>query len=152
MGIRNAKLTDVERIQVLINGFAEEGLMLARSRHTLCEHIREFKVYEENEEILGVGSLHILWDDLAEIRALAIKKGNQRQGLGRILVDSLLQEARELGVPKIFTLTYQPGFFDRCGFQGVNKEELPQKVWQECIYCVKFPNCDENAMMLFLES
>ncbi|AHF06666.1 N-acetyltransferase [Desulfitobacterium metallireducens] len=148
MEIRTAKLTDVEQIQKLINGFAEEGLMLARSRHMLCEHIREFKVYEDDGEIKGVGSLHILWDDLAEIRALAIDKNYQRKGLGRMIVESLLQEAKELGVPKAFTLTYQPEFFARLGFQSVNKDELPQKVWQECLYCIKFPNCDENALLI----
>ncbi|HVJ49498.1 N-acetyltransferase [Desulfitobacterium sp.] len=148
MGIRTAKLADIERIQSLVNGFAEEGLMLARSRHTLCEHIREFMVYENEEEIIGVGALHILWDDLAEIQALAINKGHQGQGIGKIIVASLLQEAEELGVPKVFALTYQSEFFFHLGFHGVNKEELPQKVWQECLYCVKFPNCDENAMLI----
>lgn len=151
VGIRKAKLTDVEHLQRLINGFAEEGLMLARSRHMLCEHIREFMVYEREGKILGVGALHILWDDLAEIRALAIDKEYQGQGLGRMLVNTLLEEANELGVPNVFTLTYQAGFFTRCGFKLVNKEDLPQKVWQECIYCVKFPNCDENAMILHLD-
>lgn len=150
MGIRKARLNDVEHLQRLINGFAEEGLMLARSRHMLCEHIREFMVYEREGNILGVGALHILWDDLAEIRALAIDKEFQGQGLGRMLVNNLLEEAKELGVPNIFTLTYQADFFTRCGFELVNKEDLPQKVWQECIYCVKFPNCDENAMILHL--
>jgi amino-acid N-acetyltransferase len=150
VGIRTAKLADVEHIQNLINGFAQEGLMLARSRHMLCEHIREFKVYEDKGKILGVGSLHILWDDLAEIRALAINKNDQRNGLGRMVVESLLMEAKELGVPKVFTLTYQPEFFSHLGFKSVNKDELPQKVWQECLYCVKFPNCDENALILQL--
>lgn len=152
LGIRKAKLADVERLQSLINGFAEEGLMLARSRHMLCEHIREFVLYESEEQIQGVGALHILWDDLAEIQALAIDKGFQGQGLGRKLVEFLLQEAKELGVPKVLALTYQPVFFARCGFHGVNKEELPQKVWQECLNCIKFPNCDENAMLLNLEN
>lgn len=148
MGLRTAKLADVEHIQKLINGFAEEGLMLARSRQMLCEHIRDFKVYESEGQIQGVGSLHILWDDLAEVRALAIDKNYQGKGLGRMIVESLLLEAEELGVPRVFTLTYQPEFFAHLGFHSVNKEELPQKVWQECLYCVKFPNCDENALLI----
>lgn len=150
MGLRKAKLADVEDIQKLINGFAEEGLMLARSRHMLCEHIREFLIYEEEGQIKGAGSLHILWDDLAEVRALAIGKDFQKKGLGKMIVASLLEDAKELGVPKVFTLTYQPGFFAHLGFHSVNKEELPQKVWQECLYCVKFPNCDENALLIDL--
>lgn len=150
MGIRTAKIADVEQIQNLINSFAQEGLMLARSRHMLCENIREFRVYEEDGRIQGVGSLHILWDDLAEIRALAIDKKFQRKGLGRMIVKSLLLEAEELGVPKVFTLTYQPEFFAHLSFQSVNKDELPQKVWQDCLYCIKFPNCDENALLINL--
>lgn len=148
MGLRTAKLADVEQIQKIINDFAEEGLMLARSRQMLCEHIRDFKVYDDEGMIQGVGALHILWDDLAEIRALAIDKNFQRKGSGRMIVESLLHEAKELGVPRVFTLTYQPGFFAHLGFHSVNKEELPQKVWQECLYCVKFPNCDENALLI----
>ena len=150
MKLRGAKLADAEEILGLINTFAEKGLMLQRSRSTIYEHIREFLIIENEENIIAVGSLHIIWGDLAEIRALAVSEQYQRQGLGKRLVEALLGEAKELGCPRIFTLTYQPEFFERCGFKLINKDEMPQKVWKECIHCVKFPNCDENAMILDL--
>ena len=150
MKLRRTKLSDVEEIMSLINGFADQGLMLPRSRNTLYEHLREFLVIESDQKIIAVGALHIIWDDLAEIRALAVSQDYQGQGLGKMLVQALLQEAREIESPKVFTLTYQPGFFERCGFTLTDKEEMPHKVWKECIHCVKFPNCDENAMILNL--
>jgi len=150
MKLRRTKLSDVEEIMSLINGFAEQGLMLPRSRNTLYEHLREFLVIESDQKIIAVGALHIIWDDLAEIRALAVSQDYQGQGLGKMLVQALLQEAREIESPKVFTLTYQPGFFERCGFTLTDKEDMPHKVWKECIHCVKFPNCDENAMILNL--
>lgn len=150
MKLRRTKLSDVEEIMSLINGFAEQGLMLPRSRNTLYEHLREFLVIESDQKIIAVGALHIIWDDLAEIRALAVSQDYQGQGLGKMLVQALLQEAREIECPKVFTLTYQPGFFERCGFTLTDKEDMPHKVWKECIHCVKFPNCDENAMILNL--
>jgi amino-acid N-acetyltransferase len=150
MKLRKAKLSDVEEIMTLINGFADQGLMLPRSRNTLYEHLQEFLIIEGDQKIIAVGSLHIIWDDLAEIRALAVSKDHQGQGLGKALVQNLLEVAKELECPKVFTLTYQTEFFARCGFTLISKEEMPHKVWKECIHCVKFPNCDENAMTLKL--
>lgn len=150
MILRKAKLSDVENIMNLINGFADQGLMLPRSRNTLYEHLREFLIIEEDLKIIAVGSLHIIWDDLAEIRALAVSKEHQGRGLGKTLVQHLLKEAEELECPKVFTLTYQTDFFAHCGFTLISKEDMPHKVWKECIHCVKFPNCDENAMILAL--
>jgi amino-acid N-acetyltransferase len=150
MKLRKAKLSDVEEILALINGFAEQGLMLPRSRNALYESLREFLIIEQDKKVIAAGSLHIIWDDLAEIRALAVSKESQRSGLGRMLVQALLEEAKEIECPKVFTLTYQPEFFARCGFNLINKEDMPHKVWKECIHCVKFPNCDENAMILSL--
>ena len=150
MELRRAKLRDVEEIMGLINGFADLGLMLPRSRNTLYEHLREFLIIEKDKKVIAAGSLHIIWDDLVEIRALAVSKEYQGHGLGKMLVHALLEEAKEIGCPKVFTLTYQPDFFARCGFTLINKEDMPHKVWKECIHCVKFPNCDENAMILSL--
>lgn len=148
---RHAKLSDVEEIIILINHFAEKGLMLPRTRSTLYEGIREVVVAEENGKIIGTGSLHIIWEDLAEIRTLAVDQDLQRKGMGRKLVEILIQEAIQLHCPKVFTLTYQVEFFKRLGFRLVDKETMPHKVWKECINCVKFPNCDENAMILYLK-
>lgn len=147
---RKAKLSDVEDMLLLVNEFAQEGLMLLRTRSALYEGIREAIVALEDEKIVGTGSLHIIWSDLAEIRTLAVDKEHQGHGIGRELVRMLLREARELDCQRVFTLTYQVEFFRDMGFILTNKEEMPHKVWKECINCVKFPNCDENAMILDL--
>lgn len=148
MELRRAKLSDVEPMIELINGCAEQGLMLPRSRNMLYEGIREFLIAQEDHKIIGVGSLHILWEDLAEIRALAIAEDHRHQSIGSQLVKALVEEAHDLGCEKVFALTYQPDFFQHCGFRVVSKEEMPHKVWKECINCVKFPNCDEIAVIL----
>ncbi len=147
---RKAKLSDAEEILTLINYFAEKGLMLPRTRSTLYEGIREFVVAVDDDKIIGTGSLHIIWNDLAEIRALAVDHNYHGQGVGRKIVDILLEEAIALQCPKLFTLTYQVDFFEHIGFRLVDKETMPHKVWKECINCIKFPNCDENAMILNL--
>ncbi len=147
MLFRKAKITDVEAIHALITHYADEGLMLARSRAKLYESIREFSVTVDNYRIVGVGSLHIIWEDLAEIRALAVAPEFKGRDIGRTLVQMFLQEAKDLGIPQVFTLTYQPGFFEKCGFGIVTKDKLPHKVWRECIDCPKFPNCEESALM-----
>lgn len=150
MEIRKAKITDIETIHGLISYYAEKGLMLARSRSVLYEGVREFSVAVKDGRIIGAGSLHIIWEDLAEIRALAVDPNLQKTGIGRQLVNYILEEAKELHLPRLFTLTYQAGFFAKCGFSSVAKEELPHKVWKECINCPKFPYCDETAMILDL--
>jgi len=148
---RKAKISDVEDIHKLITYYANKNLMLARSRSSLYEGIREFIIAEHNNKVVATGSLHIIWADLAEIRALAVDKDYIKKGIGRKLVELFLQEARELGIARIFTLTYQPAFFERCGFKHISKDELPQKVWSECINCPQFPNCDEQAMVINLQ-
>ncbi|ADG83131.1 N-acetyltransferase GCN5 [Thermincola ferriacetica] len=147
---RKAKITDVEDIHALLAHYAGEGLMLARPRSKLYESIREFSVAEKDGKIVGAGSLHIIWEDLAEVRALAVAPEYREKGIGRTLVNIFLEEARNLGIPKVFTLTYQRGFFEKCGFRLISKDVLPHKVWKECIDCPKFPNCDENALVIDL--
>jgi len=150
MKLRKARIADVEEMMVLINSNAEEGLMLPRSRNMLYEHIREFLLAEEEAQLVGVASLHILWSDLAEIRALAVSSEYKRKGIGTKIVKALEEEAKELGVTKLFALTYQPEFFKYCGYEEVSKDQMPQKVWTECINCLKFPNCDEIAVSRIL--
>lgn len=125
--------------------------MLARARTTLYEGIREFSVVEVEGKVAAVGSLHVLWNDLAEIRALAVAPAYIRKGLGKALVETFLQEARELELPRVFALTYTPEFFAKCGFRLIDKEDLPQKVWKECVNCPQFPNCEESAVILELK-
>lgn len=145
---RKAKITDVEHIHALITYYAEQDLMLARSRTLLYESLREFTIVEDQNNVIGAGALNIVWNDLAEIRALTVAPAYARQGVGRRLIQTFVEEARELALPRIFVLTYQQEFFEKCGFQVVPKESLPQKVWKECVNCPKFPNCEELAMTI----
>ncbi|MCG8403003.1 MAG: N-acetyltransferase [Firmicutes bacterium] len=147
MLIRKARISDVETIHQFITYFAEKDLMLGRSRSSLYECIREFMVAELDGKAVGVGSLHVMWEDLAEIRALAVDEYHQKRGVGRGLVEAFLAEAVDLEIPRVFALTYQAPFFVKCGFTITPKEDLPQKVWKECINCPKFPKCDEVAVI-----
>ncbi|MBQ1855842.1 MAG: N-acetyltransferase, partial [Anaerovibrio sp.] len=101
----------------------------------------------EKDGIVGVGGLHITWEFMGEIRSLAVDPDHSRQGIGRKIVRSLIAEGKELGINKVFTLTYQEKFFEKCGFKVISKDELPHKIWKECIDCPKFPNCNEIAMV-----
>jgi amino-acid N-acetyltransferase len=151
MIFRKAKMSDVEQIAALINAYADQGLMLNRTLPSLYQKIRDYTLIENNNAIIGVGGLHILWKDLSEICSLAIAPRFINNGLGLALVDILLQESRELGIEKVFALTYQPAFFEKSGFARIGKDQLPQKVWTECINCPKFPNCDEIALIKSLQ-
>ncbi len=150
MILRKAKITDVEPIHALITYYADKGLMLPRSRNMLYENLREFTVVEDQGHVIAAGSLHITWKDLAEIRAMAVAPEHAKKGIGRALVGKFIDEARELEAPRLFALTYQDGFFAKCGFRIVEKDSLPQKVWKECVNCPKFPNCEEIAMIIDL--
>jgi amino-acid N-acetyltransferase len=145
--IRKAIVGDVETIQKLVNHFASEGLMLALSLSEVYEHLRDFTVAHREDEVLGACSLHIIWEDLAEIRSLVVDPACRESGIGRALVESCLEEARELRLQRVFALTYKENFFHRMGFRTVEKEELPHKVWTDCLKCTKFPNCDETAVV-----
>lgn len=146
MNIRKAKLSDIEQIYEIINFYANENAMLPRSRSSLYENIRDFAVAEKNGEILGVGALHILWIDIAELRSLAVKNDVIKQGIGKEIVRFLLNEAKNLEIPKVFTLTYKPEFFKKSGFLVIDKDMMPRKVWSDCINCPKFPNCNEVCL------
>ncbi len=145
--IRNARMGDVKKIHSLLNYFAAQQLLLSRSISALYDQLRDFKVFvNENDEILGVCSLHISWEDLAEIRSLAVKEEAQGQYIGKKLVRCCLEEAKELGISQVFTLTYQAGFFRKQGFVDKDKRDLPHKIWSDCLNCHKFPDCDEEAL------
>lgn len=148
--LRKAQINDVKDIQKLLMTFASRGDMLSRSLSELYESLRDFYVIEENGVILGASALHIVWDDLAEVRSVAVTEEVGRKGIGGQLVEACISEAREIGLKRIFCLTYKPDFFAKHGFKLVDKAELPHKVWGDCIKCPKFPDCDENAMILYL--
>jgi len=149
--VRKAVIKDVKEIYELVESFARKGDMLHRPLNDLYANIRDFFVYEKDGEILGTCALHICWEDLAEVRSLAVKEGVAGKGVGKGLVDACLDEARRFGVRKVFALTYRPAFFEKMGFRSIEKDVLPHKIWGDCIKCVKFPNCDESAVMIELD-
>lgn len=149
--LRKAQIGDVKEIQKLLTTYASRGDMLSRSLSELYESLRDFYVeVTDDGRILGAAALHIVWDDLAEVRSVAVAEDAGRKGVGSALVKACIDEARELGLKRIFCLTYKPAFFGKLGFVLVDKSTLPHKVWGDCIKCPKFPDCDENAMTLDL--
>ena len=151
MKIRKARILDLKQAHRLINDFAKRGQMIPRSLNELYETLRDFRVCECEGQICGVCSLHIMWDDLAEIRSLAVERRFQRLGIGKNLVKRCMREARNLGIKRIFALTYHPAFFRQLGFYDIDKSNLPQKIWGDCVRCPRFPECDENAVIIHLE-
>lgn len=145
--VRGAGVADVPVIQRLINGYAHEGVMLPRSLHSIYGQLRDHLVAVEDGEILGCVALSVVWEDLAEIRSLAVGRQAEGRGIGTELVDRCLREAQALGIRRVFVLTFVPAFFRRHGFVDVEKSELPHKIWRECVHCVHFPDCDEVALV-----
>jgi amino-acid N-acetyltransferase len=145
--IRKARINDVPALQRLINSFADRGDMLHRSLNDIYENIRDFSVVEVNGQVVGCCALHIDWSDLAEVKALAVADETQGLGWGKHLVNRCIEEAREIGVSRAFTLTYKPVFFEKVGFVRIDKNDLPRKIWSECINCPKYPDCGEEALI-----
>ncbi len=141
-------MEDVPIVHELVNDYASRGEMLARSRSEIYEGLRDFFIAEEEGQILGCAALHINWEDLAEVRSLVVSETAQKRGIGRKLVEACIHEARDLGVSKVYALTYRPGFFEQLGFDQVPKETLPHKIWGDCLKCPQFPNCDEDAVLM----
>lgn len=148
MKTRKAVVSDIKEIQKLINEFARKEQMIPRGINELYENIRDFVVAEENGAIKGVCALHVLWEDLAEVRSLAVRKECQMLGIGKLMIKRCLKEAKALGIKRVFALTYQPLFFKKLGFTDTDKASLPQKIWGDCVRCPKFPECDEQALII----
>jgi amino-acid N-acetyltransferase len=148
--IRKAKISDLKQVHGLINDYARREQMIPRSLNELYETLRDFVVCDAGGNISGVCALHIMWEDLAEIRSLAVDGKYQKIGIGRDLVRQCLKEAKTLGIKKVFALTYHPEFFRKLGFKDIDKANLPQKIWGDCLKCHKFPECDENAVIITL--
>ena len=149
--IRHAAIRDVPEMGKIINDCAEYGLMLHRSPSYLYEHVREFYVVQDQDKVVGVCGLSVVWANLAEVYALAVQQACRGRGLGKQLVAACLEEARRLGIPKLMTLTYEVRFFESCGFEKADRAKLPLKVWGDCIRCAKNQACDEIAMTRVLE-
>ncbi len=145
--LRKAKPKDMVRVHELINLYAKEGLLLPVSLNSLYDNVRDFWVFEVDGKIVGCSALHITWEDLAEIRSLAVEPSFRGKGIGKKLVEACLEEARSLEIKRVFVLTYQVEFFKKLGFGEIEKGLLPHKVWTDCLNCPKFPNCDETAMI-----
>ena len=149
--IRNATIADVPLMQAVINSHAELGKMLFKSYAQLYENLRDFAVFEEDGKIRGCAALAIIWADLAEVRSLAVDDHCRGRGIGTELVKWCLDEGRRLKIRKIMSLTYEKRFFEKLGFDVVEKETLPLKVWSDCVKCPKNDSCDEIAMVRVLD-
>ncbi|MFC1517798.1 N-acetyltransferase [Candidatus Margulisiibacteriota bacterium] len=144
--IRKAKLKDAGMIAALIKVYADEQKMLHRKRKDVAENIRDYFVVDINKNIIGCVALHLYNENLSEIKALAVDKKFLKQDWGKRLIEKCLEEAINLEIPKIFALTYIPDFFKKYGFKKMDKAELPEKIWKECMECKKYNNCDEICM------
>ncbi|MBW2553760.1 MAG: N-acetyltransferase [Deltaproteobacteria bacterium] len=147
--IRKAWVLDVKNIHKLLSTFSDRGEILPRSLSEIYDNLRDYCIFcdEKQKTIIGTCAVHITWEDLAEIRSLAVKEEFTKRGIGRKLVERCIAEARELGIHRVFVLTYEREFFEKVGFHLVDKSSLPHKIWADCLKCVKFPDCDETAMM-----
>ena len=147
MNTRSAKILDVEAIHALINSYAERDRMLFRSVADIYENLQCFTVTELDGSVVGCCALEIVWSDLAEIKSLAVDESTKGKGIGRMLVTAAAEQAAALGVPRVFALTLEPEFFLKSGFEIVEKETMPMKVWSDCARCPKQQNCDEIAVV-----
>ncbi|HEY1212810.1 MAG TPA: N-acetyltransferase [Bryobacteraceae bacterium] len=145
--VRKAVIRDIRNLLSLINSYAANGIMLPRTEFEMSENIRDFSVAYHGNTLVGCGALHFYTPAVAEVRSLAVLPEAKQHGVGRKIVESLEQEARENDLESIFAFTYVPGFFARLGFSEVERGELPLKVWKDCLRCPKFQNCDEIAVL-----
>ncbi len=147
--IRKAIIWDMKAIHKLLQEYGIKGELLPRPLSVLYDHVRDFSVFvdERNDDVIGCCALQFCWDDLAEIRSLAVHPDHLRKNIGSNLVEAVLSEAKSFEIKKVFALTYRKEFFKKFGFMEINRSELPIKIWADCIMCVKFPDCDETAMM-----
>ncbi len=149
--VRQARLADVPRMMPLLNQYAQQAEILPRTEEDVYRSIREWVVAEAEHKLVGMGSLLVVWQNLAEIRSLVIDPNCQGRGLGRKIVNLLLDEARLLALPRVFALTRKPGFFLKMGFELTRIEKLPRKVVRDCVFCPKFHACDEVALTISLK-
>lgn len=145
--IRKARIADVPKIHKLVNSYAEKKSMLPRSLSHLYDTIQGFFVAEYKRNIAGCCALGITWEDLAEIKSLAVAASHRKQNIGERLIDECVKEAKKLGIKQIFVLTYIPEYFRKFGFKKISRNKLPHKIWSECVHCPFFPDCNETPMI-----
>jgi amino-acid N-acetyltransferase len=148
--VRKASMQDIPPLLDLINGYAQKGIMLPRTEFELSENMRDFTVAYEGNRLAGCGALHFYSPTVGEIRSLAVAESHKTHGIGRLIVESLVYEAKLYGLDAAFAFTYVPGFFSRVGFNEVERGELPLKAWKDCLRCPKFHSCDETAVLRVL--
>jgi amino-acid N-acetyltransferase len=152
--IRKATIEDIKSIHALLKYYGDKGAMIARPLSQLYDHLRDFFVFTEvqnTKKIIGCCALQFCWEDLAEIRSLAVREDLVGKSIGKQLVENVFEEAKQYKIKSLFTLTYKPSFFEKFGFIIIDKADLPIKIWADCINCVKFPDCDETAMIKTLD-
>jgi amino-acid N-acetyltransferase len=147
--IRKATIYDIKAIYGLLQEYGNSGELLPRPLSRLYDHVRDFSVFEDEKtgKVAGCCALQFCWEDLAEIRSVAVAPEHAHQNIGRELVENAIQEAKAYQIKKLFLLTYKPEFFKKFGFDLIDRSELPLKIWTDCISCVKYPDCDEIAMI-----
>ena len=147
--IRKANIKDVKSVHALLQEYGNRGELLSRPLSELYDHVRDFSLYvgKEDNQVLGCCALQFCWEDLAEIRSLAVLPDHRGRKIGSELTQTILDEAKSFNIQKVFALTYKPEFFEKFDFIRIDRAELPLKIWSDCVICVKFPDCDEIAMM-----
>ncbi len=146
--IRKAAITDIKAIHGLLQKYGSKGELLPRPLSELYDHLRDFSVYvDDKNRVIGCCALQFCWENLAEIRSLAVHPDHMRKKIGSKLAEASLREAKSFNITKVFTLTYRPEFFKKYGFVQIDRSQLPLKIWGDCLLCIKFPDCDEIAMM-----
>jgi len=148
--VRKAAMQDIPDLLDLINGYAAKGIMLPRTEFEMSENMRDFMVAYAGNQLVGCGALHFYSPTMGEVRSLAVAESHKTHGIGRLIVDSLVYEAKLYGLDAVFAFTYVPGFFGRVGFYEVERGELPLKAWKDCLRCGKFSCCDEIAVLRVL--
>ncbi|WP_338452210.1 N-acetyltransferase [Niallia oryzisoli] len=149
--IRRAKISDIDRLHELINIYSEKEILLPRTKESLYQNIFSIFVAEKDGEVVGSASITILDKELAEIRSLVVDTSALKMGIGKMLVEKIIEETKRLRIEKLISLTYQVEFFQKCGFEVTVKDNMPQKVWKDCITCPKLHNCDEVAMIMYVK-
>jgi amino-acid N-acetyltransferase len=148
--VDRARVSDANSMHRLISHFADKGEVLPRALSEIYEDIRDYFVVRKRGRVIACAALHVTWVDLAEIKSLAVDEQAQNQRVGSALIQACLEEAKELAIPRVFCLVRKPAFFEKHGFQLIDKTELPHKIWAECYRCPKFPDCDEVALIRHL--
>ena len=148
--VRKASMPDIHALLELINGYAAKGVMLPRTEFEMSENIRDFTLVFSEEKLVGCGALHFYSPTSGEIRSLAVDPAAKSRGIGRAVVEALELEAIEYRLHSIFAFTYVTGFFQKLGFEEVERGALPLKAWKDCLRCAKFQSCDETAVIKYL--